>query len=218
MSSFDEARGLAAALAGMLPPQVRAACRAIEPGDERLLHDDELPAFRHSVAKVRRQSGAARGLARGLLREFGFGDAALLRTDGGAVRWPPGVVGSLAHDDAFAVAAIAPSSAVAMLGVDIEPSLPLPAGVPEIVSTRRERTLYGASLRDSRLLFSLKEAVFKAQYPVDGLLLDFGDVEIDLAARTGTTRGGRRLGLAFVTAPRLITLAFRPRGEGWELP
>jgi 4'-phosphopantetheinyl transferase EntD len=199
---------LEAILASLAPRQIRLGCLPISPGDEDLLLPGEAAGFRTSALKARRQSGAARALARELLREFGIGDLALPRTESGATQWPAGIVGSLAHDDEVAVAGIARRHEIVALGVDVEPAIPLPRGISRIVATRRERGRYSSEMIESRLLFSLKEAVYKAQYPLDAAVLDFADVEIDLDARRGVTPNGRSFTLRFVTAPRVVTIAY----------
>jgi 4'-phosphopantetheinyl transferase EntD len=175
-----------------------------------LLLPAEAAEHRSSVLKVRRQSGAARALARELLQEFGFGDSVLPRMESGAIQWPAGIVGSLAHDDEVSVAAVAWDHEIIALGVDVEPAMLLPQRLARIVATRRERDRYGPSVTRTRLLFSLKEAVYKAQHPLDGALLDFQDVEIDLDSRFGTTPNGRCFALRFVTHPRVVTIAYLP--------
>src|SRR3977135_880817 len=79
-------------------PGIMIGHRLISPGDEDALLPQEIPAFAASVAKVRRASGAARVVARHLLKRLGQPECALPRSMGGAPAWPAGVIGSLAHD------------------------------------------------------------------------------------------------------------------------
>src|SRR5262249_48275353 len=76
-------------------PGIVIGHRLILPGDEDALLPEEAPAFASSVVKVRRASGAARIVARQLLKRLGQPECALPRTSGGAPAWPAGVVGSL---------------------------------------------------------------------------------------------------------------------------
>lgn len=182
-------------------------CR-IEPHHEMALLPCEAAAFGAAVPLVRRRSGAARQLARRLMAGHGVGcDVAIPRGVGGAPKWPAGVVGSLAHDDDFAVAAIASSDNVRGLGIDIEPAEPLPVGLDARVARPDELRSVGDDVLAGRVLFVAKEAVFKATFPCDGVFLDFADIEIDLAAKSATTATGHVLRVDVVVAGRVVALA-----------
>jgi 4'-phosphopantetheinyl transferase EntD len=47
----------------------------------------------------------------------------------------------------------------------------------------------------AKLLFAIKEAVYKEAYPLNHEFLDFHDIEIDFAGRLATTRAGATLAL-----------------------
>jgi 4'-phosphopantetheinyl transferase EntD len=81
--------------------------RVIADGDELALLPQERDAFAGSVIKVRRASGAARLVARGLLLRLGLPEQAIPKSRSGMPVWPGGIVGSLAHDAQVAVAAVA---------------------------------------------------------------------------------------------------------------
>lgn len=156
----------------------------------------------------RRASGAARLAARALLAGQ-LGEAvAILRGPSGQPLWPDGVIGSLAHDEAMAVAAVARGSAIRALGIDVEPSLPLPDELLDLVVMPHDRIGDFEPSFGARLLFSAKEAVYKAAFPLDGRFLDYSDIAIDLPAGHATTRTGHRFQLWHLTFPRIVTLAF----------
>ncbi|RAI44661.1 hypothetical protein CH341_07890 [Rhodoplanes roseus] len=182
--------------------------RLIAPGDEAALLDAEASSIVSSIVAVRRASGAARVVARELLAGLGHAGCALPRTASGAPDWPRDVVGSLAHDQAVAVAAVAPRAAVAALGIDVEPAEPLPDDILDLVATVPERSgLAGDPLR-GRVLFAAKEAVYKAMHPLDGVFLDFHDIVVDLVGRKAVVPSGKILDLAVCRAPRIVVLAF----------
>ena len=73
------------------------------------------------------------------------------------------------------------------LGIDAEPNVPLPDGVLELVAFGRERervaersseTPGGGRVDLPRLLFSAKEAVYKAWFPLTQRWLGFEDVDL----------------------------------------
>ena len=81
--------------------------RLICDGDEYALLPEEADIFAGSVIERRRASGAARILALELLAQLGYSRAtALPKSASGAPIWPTGIIGSLAHDSRFAIAAV----------------------------------------------------------------------------------------------------------------
>ena len=195
----------------LVAPSVLIGWREIRRGDEQALLPEEARALQRAVGGVRRQSGAARFVARALMARLGAAQGPILRPDRGAPIWPPGIVGSLAHDGRMAVACVARGDDVASLGVDVEPDEPLPPELKETVATPRERGRYGAGLLAGRWLFAAKEAVFKATFPLDGAWLDFHDIEVDLDLGLATTSSGRRVKLRFRPSVHLVVLAWIDR-------
>lgn len=202
---------IAAALAALAPTGVRIGHRVIAEGDENALLEEELAAFERSIPGVRRQSGAARRVARDILGVMGFAAAPLPRTSHGPPKWPLGVVGSLSHDDTIAVAAVARAETYGAIGVDVEPAAPLPADLVALVATPSERRRYTASILESRVLFAAKEAIYKTQFSSERVFLDFQDIEVDLDMRRGVTRTGRSVAIAVTSFPRVLAFAFIPR-------
>ncbi len=205
-----EERALDDALAAILPPGVYATCRAIRDGDQALLLSEEAASITAKKNPMRDASGAARHVARGLLNQAGLAVAPLMKAPDGAPVWPLGVVGSMAHDDDFAVAAVASATSFSGLGIDIEPCEPLAEDVAAIVKMPGD-VLDGAEERlAGRLLFAAKEAVYKAVFPRDQVVLGFEDVVIDFKRSEGRTRAGRSVGLVYILKPRIVVLAIEP--------
>jgi 4'-phosphopantetheinyl transferase EntD len=190
-------------------PGIIVGHRLISRGDENALWPEEIPAFTSSIDKVRRASGAARIVARQLLRRLGRPECALPRGSGGAPTWPTGITGSLAHDSSVAVAAVGMCSDMDGIGIDIEPAESLPTELLGLVATPRERlTIDNYDPYGGRLLFVAKEAVYKAVYPLDRTFLDHHDVEINFPDRKAITRNGRIIDLRFSIAAHIMALAF----------
>jgi 4'-phosphopantetheinyl transferase EntD len=205
-----------AMLAGRAHPDLRVGSRAIQLGDENALTASEAAPLARAIPPVRRASGAARIVARQLLRDAGFGGVVELpRLGSGAPAWPAGFVGSIAHDEAVAVAAVAPAASILGVGIDVKPLLPLPADLLDIVATPSERAQLNGDLTEARLLFCMKEAVYKATHPVDGHFLDHQDVEICLRSHVASTSTGRRLRLYVSRSPRLLALTVLESGAGY---
>jgi 4'-phosphopantetheinyl transferase EntD len=183
------------------------------PGDEDALLPEEAPAFDRSIVAVRRASGAARLVARNLLRRLGYPEWPIKRGSVGAPIWPEGIRGSLAHDSDYAVAAICREQDFRALGIDVEPAELLPRELVDLVATPREREHLDADEFGGRMLFVAKEAVYKAVYPLDRIFLEHHDVEIDFANRKATVCNGRVVHLRFCVSTHLATLALVPAGQ-----
>jgi 4'-phosphopantetheinyl transferase EntD len=197
-----------ALLSQLALPGIEIGVREIAAGDERFLLPGEAPIFARAALAVKQRSGSARELARELLARLGGPSAPLVRDKGQGPRWPAGYTGSLAHDDTHAAAAVARARDFSALGIDIEPGLPLPADVAHLVATETESARHGAEVLRSRVLFAVKEAVYKAVHPLDGIFLDFPDVEVDLAAGIARTSYGRTVPLRVATGPHIVALAY----------
>ncbi|MER9303015.1 4'-phosphopantetheinyl transferase superfamily protein [Mesorhizobium sp. M0293] len=207
-ASLPEEISLAEAIAAIAPDSARVGCRVIHDGDEAHLLPEEARSIPARQPATRRASGAARWIAHGLLADIGFNDFALLRTPSGAPAWPDGIIGSLAHDDDMAVAAVAPIGHIVSLGIDVEPAQPLPDDIFALVAIPADRTDAADRHLAGRILFCAKEAVYKAVYPLDREVLGYEDITVDLNAGRATTKTGRKVSLAYCVAPRVVVLAF----------
>ncbi|MFD8199936.1 4'-phosphopantetheinyl transferase [Streptomyces sp. NPDC059701] len=170
-------------------------------GHSPLLPEEE-PFVARAVDKRRREFTVVRSCARRAMRKFGVPPQPVLPGERGAPRWPDGLVGSMTHCDGYCAAALARATDLASLGIDAEPDGPLLDGVLPAVSlpgeVERLRRLAGEhpGIHWERLLFSAKESVFKAWFPLTGQWLDFeeADIEISVDPDDGR-RGGLRAAL-----------------------
>ncbi|MFS8045949.1 4'-phosphopantetheinyl transferase family protein [Rhizobium sp. BR 314] len=201
---------LLAEMTKLAPSGVRIGCRSIRNGDENLLLPEESRSILSRQLEARRASGAARVIARQLLAQVGIENAVIKRATSGAPLWPPGFVGSLAHDDVIAVAAVGRRTEVLSLGIDVEPAEPLPEEVAAIVQTAGDALVDVDGHLACRLLFGVKEAVYKASYPLDGIVLGYEHIAVDLKARNAVTTGGRKVRFSFCLFPRIVVLADVP--------
>jgi 4'-phosphopantetheinyl transferase EntD len=156
---------------------------------DAVLFPDEAAVVAKAVEKRRREFATARSLAREALAGLGMAPVSLPPGERGAPRWPPGVVGSITHCAGYRAAAAAKAGQVRAIGIDAEPDEPLPNGVLDRISLPGER----AMLRDlalpgprwDLLLFSAKESVYKAWFPLTGRWLGFEDAELTIHPSTG---------------------------------
>ncbi len=197
------------------PAGISTCCRWIGEGDEALLLPLESKTVSARNASRRRMSGAALHAARILLAERGLVDVSIPRAPSGEPLWPAGIAGSLAHDDEMAVAAIGSAAEFSAIGIDVEPSVPLPADISTLVRHKDDRPgMWDGYPLGVRLLFSAKEAVYKAVFPVDHVILDYGEIAVDLENGQARTVTGRIVRLAFCVTPRVVAIAFIAREAG----
>jgi 4'-phosphopantetheinyl transferase EntD len=97
--------------------------------------------------------------------------------------WPPGFIGSISHTDTWCAAAVARIGEIRSLGIDLEPATPLKEALWRRVCTKGERDRL-CDLSDpglmGKILFSVKEAVYKCQYPITTQFLGFHAVEVEV--------------------------------------
>jgi 4'-phosphopantetheinyl transferase EntD len=168
---------------------------AVEASDDR----GEAPLFAGEEAflagaidKRRREFATGRTCARLALQQLGFPASPILRGSRGEPLWPEGVVGSITHCDGYRAAAVARSSEIVTIGIDAEPHAQLPDGVlgqialaDELAQLRRLRSEQ-RDMHWDRLLFSAKESVYKAWFPLAKSWLGFEDVSVSLETGTHT--------------------------------
>jgi 4'-phosphopantetheinyl transferase EntD len=146
------------------------------PEEERLLGQ--------AVEKRRREFTTARACARTALEGLGVPPAPILTGRRGEPLWPEGVVGSITHCDGYRACAVARSEEIVSVGIDAEPNAALPDGLigdiarPEELPELRRARLERPEVHWDRLLFSAKESVYKAWFPLAKRWLGFEDAVI----------------------------------------
>jgi 4'-phosphopantetheinyl transferase EntD len=169
----------------LLPPCAATAEAFTDlPGEAPFPGEADLIA--NAVEVRRREFITARRCARQALAALGQPTVAIRPGPGRAPTWPAGVIGSITHCAGYRAAAVAPRADLAGIGIDAEPHSALPDGVAALVTADGEP----AMLRDlaaaapavhwDRVLFSAKEAVYKAWYPLTGRWLDFDAARVSL--------------------------------------
>ncbi|MDR7384920.1 4'-phosphopantetheinyl transferase family protein [Promicromonospora iranensis] len=140
-----------------------------------------------AVPSRRREFAAGRACARAALEELGHHDWPLLPGPRREPLWPDGVVGSISHCPGLAVAVAARSADTLAIGIDVETDAPLPADVVGSVMDAGEAdAIERLAVQDAvtpwgRLLFSAKESVYKAWYPLRHEWLGFEEAGIELS-------------------------------------
>ncbi|TNJ42069.1 4'-phosphopantetheinyl transferase [Phaeobacter sp. B1627] len=144
-----------------------------------------------AVEKRRREFAAGRAAAHQAMRALNLTPAPILIGPKRAPVWPRGVVGSITHCRSCALAAIAPDHRFLGLGLDVEEDTPLASDLwPSIASAREQdwMTSQADPGRAGKLLFSAKEAAYKAQYARSQKYFGFDGMELSMDTGTGTFR------------------------------
>jgi 4'-phosphopantetheinyl transferase EntD len=183
----------------LLPETVVAVAAHGEEGvrefGEGPLYPEEEALVARAVAKRRREFTVVRSCARRAMEKLGVPPQPVLPGERGAPQWPAGLTGSMTHCDGYGAAALVRTADLASLGIDAEPHRPLPEGVLSAVAlpteAERLRRLAGdrPEVHWDRLLFSAKESVYKAWFPLTRKWLDFSEADIDIDA--GLADGAR---------------------------
>jgi 4'-phosphopantetheinyl transferase EntD len=175
----------------ILPPEVAVASSRGDLEGATLFGAEEEEVVARAVVARRREFATGRACARRALARLGRPPQAIASGPHGEPCWPAGIVGSITHCDGYRAAALASSRGFATIGIDAEPNRPLPPRVLDAIALPQERAgvrELGARTPEvhwDRLLFSLKETVYKAWFSLTATRLGFADASIDLAPGGG---------------------------------
>ena len=182
-----------ALIAGILPPGVASTevqgegPHDADPADG--LFPAEQSALGHVAACRRRDFTLSRACARRALGQLGLPPAAILPGPRREPCWPNGVVGSITHCPGYRAAAVARRAQLASVGIDAEVAEALPDGVLDKVTLPEERAwmrvLPGTGVAWDRVVFSAKESVYKAWFPLAGRWLGFEEAVVTVTLSRG---------------------------------
>jgi 4'-phosphopantetheinyl transferase EntD len=186
---------------GILPIEVVCIATAGDDSSAFLL-PEEAAQFGWAVEKRVKEFTISRTCARRALQKLGLPAVPILRGSHGEPVWPAGVVGSITHCDGYCAAAVALTSDVLAIGIDAEVHAALPLDVLQQVCFDDELLWLKQSPPDLHwdcLMFSIKEAIFKAWFPLTGRWLGFEDVQITFNPEQETFHARLLQGLLVLT-------------------
>jgi 4'-phosphopantetheinyl transferase EntD len=147
-----------------------------------ILLKEEVHTVARAVAKRKLEFSAGRTCSRTALTKLGFPAQPIGSGAGREPLWPEGIVGSITHCDGYCAAAVARAEQIVSIGIDAEPNKILPREVLREIASRDELTalshLPQNPISFDRLLFSAKESIYKASYPLTHKWLGFEDAEV----------------------------------------
>lgn len=145
-----------------------------------------------AVDKRRAEFTTGRACAHDALARLGLPATPIPSGERGEPQWPAGVVGSITHCDGYRACAVAHTARIATVGIDAEVNAALPEGVreeiarPEELPRLRELKDDTPEIHWDRLLFSAKESVYKAWFPLTRRWLDFEEASVTIDPSAGT--------------------------------
>lgn len=177
----------------VLPAEVVwAEAFADDPGQDPMA--EEAGLVDRAVDRRRREFVTGRRLARAALARLGHPPVPIRQGPGREPIWPDGVVGSITHCDGYRAAAVASEQQIAGLGLDAEVHGRVSSAVADLITGVGERghlAALAASEPDidwASVLFSAKESIYKAWFPLTGRWLDHQQAECRFDPSTGVFR------------------------------
>ena len=170
-------------------PRLCAAVGAV--ADHRSqLFPSENAYVSNAVLKRQIEFSSGRHYAREALRKLGHPNVEIKTTSARAPLWPDGIIGSISHSEQIAAAIVGYRGRIYRgIGLDVEKKGRVTNDLLPLISTKNERTRLELTADDnetSTVVFSAKEAVYKAINPIAGLMIDFRDVEIAIEGTSKT--------------------------------
>lgn len=172
----------------LFPPGVIVHSGAPSDVDGPLFEEEERQIAR-AVEKRRTEYRAARVLARRALRELGVGATPILNANDRAPIFPLGTVGTITHTRSLCLVAVARDRDFLALGADVEDATPLKTQLFDTILRPEELDALRALPPEQRglqakLIFSIKEAAYKAQYMLSRRYFGFSGMRIFLGDET----------------------------------
>lgn len=152
------------------------------------LWPEEQACVARAVPKRVREFTAGRNCARRALERLGLPPGPLLVGASREPLFPEGIAGSITHTHDFCAAAAVRIGAIRSLGIDAEPDAPLSPGLLPTIAAPDEASML-AGLRAGqpahhwdKLLFCIKEAFFKAYFPIGRRFIGFAAARVRIDA------------------------------------
>jgi 4'-phosphopantetheinyl transferase EntD len=139
-----------------------------------------------AVAARKREFETGRNCARRALRRLDIEPCPILM---GAMReplWPENIIGSITHEGSYCIVALQRPGFSRGMGIDLTQNLPLHNRIVSAVCAPEERqlvapdSLLSEMFDPRRVVFSMKESLYKCLYPTVKRVFEFRDVRIEL--------------------------------------
>lgn len=190
------------ALRGLFGPEVFVAAQLIG-AQSAPLSAAESASISRAIPSRRAEFQAGRHAAKTALIKAGAVHPGLPMDTDRAPIWPTGFTGSITHSNGLALAGAAMltplpggiqgkiARKITSIGLDMEPATPLEQSLWDEVLTLSEQEWLETQPSNkqgilAKVMFSIKECAYKAQYPMSKTLLDFNAFTTGFSLKTGT--------------------------------
>jgi len=178
--SIENANRIAAAMERGFPPVdgLRLLTAPVQPCFDEL-YPEEQAGFERAIERRRNEFATGRLLIRRAMRALGMPEVPIPRGAQRQPLWPDDVAASITHSDSLVVVGVAGKGRLRSLGLDLE--------VADRVTPDLHDRLFSAAERDAiangpadlaGVLFSAKEAGYKATFAINERFIGFHDAEV----------------------------------------
>jgi enterobactin synthetase component D len=166
----------------LLPAAVKSYCCQVQDYTDQL-HTEETMIISKAIDKRRYEFSAGRLCARNALQQIGIDNCTLTQGENGEPIWPDQITGSISHSNKWAAAAISTTKEIMAIGFDIETINRISSDILKRIITDTEKEQLEKKDKQkaqeySALIFSAKEAIYKALSKLYNKTLRFKDVSI----------------------------------------
>ncbi len=178
-------------------PQFTKVCFSPALNHHAKLLTEELAGTENMVEGRMLEFRHGRYCAHAVLAMLGVREVAVPRGSNREPLWPQDIVGSISHSGKAAAAVAISDKYLAGIGLDIESSGPLSENLISMICLPEESV--GNNGLHAKLLFSIKEAIYKCVFPTVGEFIDFREVKVCLNEEACTfTASPKRRGLDLI--------------------
>ncbi len=158
--------------------------KSLDDYDELMLYPEELGILSSkAVPKRRIEFCIGRAAAHSALSKIGIKNFPVLKGVHNEPLWPKDVVGAISHSGELALAAVAHKEETTGIGIDIEMiDKTISEDIIKIICTPREADWVNRrkdrKLQRLFMMFSAKESIFKAFFPITNVPLNYFDTKL----------------------------------------
>jgi 4'-phosphopantetheinyl transferase EntD len=173
-------------LYGLLPADIATAFSTKLPVEASLL-GVETELAQKMAEKRYNEFIHGRHCARLALAQLGIAPGPIDKGPNREPLWPESISGTISHTLHYAAAAVAPSRAYRGIGLDMESATPLEDKLFKAICREEELQEFArlkltaeAAGERAKLLFSIKESIYKCLWPCVRQFIDFTEMQVEL--------------------------------------